>query len=354
MDRGFDVADDPGIVAAVDAVLADTVHTQRVHWSGVDADLADAFAEIERLVFGGGKRLRPRFCHWGWVAAGGDPASSQQVRLGAAIELLHVAALLHDDVIDDAATRRGSPTAHRRFGDIHAEQGWAGESRRFGEGVAILAGDLTFVMADMLVDGVSNEGRSLWHELRLEVNVGQYLDMSAGARRERRLEVAERICRYKSAKYTVERPLHLGAFAADEAVGARLAPMFTAYGLPLGDAFQMRDDMLGAFGDPKVTGKPVGGDFREGKPTPLLAHAWSMATEPQRRVLDLVGRVDLGDDDVAEIQQVVIDTGAVDTMEKRIASLRDEAIAALDPTRMSGDAHRALVEMAVTVTSRNV
>lgn len=345
---------DADLVGAVDTVLVDTLRTQRAHWSGIDADLGDAFAEIERLVFGGGKRLRPRFCHWGWVAAGGDPTSSQQVRLGAAIELLHVAALLHDDVIDDAATRRGAVTAHRRFADLHSAEAWAGESRRFGEGVAILAGDLTFVMADMLVDGISPEGRSLWHELRLEVNVGQYLDMSAGARRERRLEVAERICRYKSAKYTVERPLHLGAFAADAAVGAYLAPMLSAYGLPLGDAFQMRDDLLGAFGDPVVTGKPVGGDFREGKPTPLLAHAWSMATESQRKVLDLVGRVDLTDDEVSEIQQVVVDTGAVDLLEQRIASLRESALGALDPVRMPEEAHRALVDLAVVVTSRNV
>lgn len=348
------MTEDDALVESVNGVLADTVRTQRAHWSGVDADLGEVFTEIQQMVLGGGKRLRPRFCHWGWVATGGDPGSSQQVRLGAAIELLHVSALLHDDVIDDAATRRGSTTVHRRFINEHADAQWAGESRRFGEGAAILAGDITFVMADMLIDGVNNEARSLWHELRLEVNVGQYMDMVGSARRERRLESAERICRYKSAKYTVERPLHLGSFAADEAVGARLGPMFSAYGLPLGEAFQMRDDLLGAFGDASVTGKPVGGDFREGKPTPLLAHAWEQATTAQRGVLDLVGNPELSDSDIVRIQQVMRETGAVATMEDRIAARRDEAIGALDATVMAGESHRALVELAVDVTSRNL
>ena len=340
------------LLARVDAVLADTLDVQRAHWSAVDPDLDQVFAEISRLVLGGGKRLRPRFCHWGWVGAGGDPDAEMQVRVGAAIEMLHVCALFHDDVIDDAGTRRGSESTHRRHARMHEVQEWAGEPRRFGEGVAILLGDLSFVLADMLMDGVAPEARSLWHELRLEVNVGQYLDVLGGARRERRVEVAERICRYKSAKYTIERPLHLGAFAADEAVGARLSPMFTSYGIPLGEAFQMRDDVLGAFGNSTVTGKPVGGDFREGKPTPMLARAHAAANEAQRSILGKVGSPLLDDDDVALIQQVVVDTGALSAMERRITELRDEAIRALVPADLAGEAHRALVELAVDVTSR--
>lgn len=346
--------DDSALLGRVDAVLADVLATQRAHWSAVDGDIGELFTEIQQMVLGGGKRLRPRFCHWGWVAAGGDPESSQQVRIGAAIELLHVCALLHDDVIDDSGTRRGLVATHRRFAAAHAAGGWAGESRRFGEGVAILAGDLTFVLADMLMDGVGPEARSLWHELRLEVNVGQYMDVLGGARRERRTEVAERICRYKSAKYTVERPLHLGAFAADEAVGARLSAMLTAYGVPLGEAFQLRDDILGAFGESSVTGKPVGGDFREGKPTPLLAHAYKTATPAQRAILDLVGDPQLDEAAIAAIQQVIVDTGALEATEARIVRQREGAIAVLDPSELGGESHRALVEMAVDVTSRNV
>ena len=101
------------LVVEVDELLADTVHAARDRWVQVDPSLGTVFAEIEGLVLGGGKRLRPLFCHWGWVAAGGDIEDSARVRIGAAIELLHVFALFHDDVIDDAATRRGQTTTHR-------------------------------------------------------------------------------------------------------------------------------------------------------------------------------------------------------------------------------------------------
>ena len=341
-------------VAQVDALLADTVHAARDRWVQIDPSLHTVFSEIEALVLGGGKRLRPQFCHWGWVAAGGDSAGGAEVRIGAAIELLHVFALFHDDVIDDAATRRGQPTTHRRLSEQHDLDKMAGEARRFGEGAAILIGDITYVMSDQLMDGISAEARLIWHELRMEMNIGQYLDTLGSANRERRIEVAERICRYKSAKYTIERPLHLGAFAADVQQGARLAPMLSAYGLPLGDAFQMRDDILGAFGDPVLTGKPVGGDFVEGKPTPMLARAYAVASASQLQVLDLVGSPALSESDVLKIQDVVVATGAVTEMESLIVTLRDEAIQSLDASMMHGDSHLALVELADTVTRRTV
>ena len=160
----------------------------------------------------------------------------------------------------------------------HAAGGWSGESRRFGDGVAILVGDLAFVYADQLLVGISRRAWAIWNELRIELNVGQVLDIVGGVRNDRRLDKAERICRYKSGKYTIERPLHLGAVMAAPDRAAELLPALSAYGLPLGDAFQMRDDVMGAFGDPGVTGKPVGGDLREGKPTPLLARAVAAAT----------------------------------------------------------------------------
>ena len=342
------------LVVQVDALLADTVHAARDRWVRIDSSLHTVFSEIESLVLGGGKRLRPQFCHWGWVAAGGDADGGVQVRIGAAIELLHVFALFHDDVIDDAETRRGQPTTHRRLSEQHVVDKMAGEARRFGEGAAILIGDITYVMSDQLMDGISAEARLIWHELRMEMNIGQYLDTLGSANRERRIEVAERICRYKSAKYTIERPLHLGAFAADVQQGTTLAPMLSAYGLPLGDAFQMRDDILGAFGDPIVTGKPVGGDFVEGKPTPMLARAYAAATAAQLQVLDLVGSPELSESDVVKIQEVVTATGAVDEMESLIVTLRDEAIQSLDKSLMHGESHEALVELADTVTHRTV
>ena len=207
-------------------------------------------------------------------APAATPTTERVVDAGAAFELMHAFALFHDDVMDDSASRRGAPTTHAVYADEHGRATWAGESRRFGEGVAILVGDLAFVLADQLLIGAPTEAWALWNELRIELNVGQYLDILGSVQRERRLVKAERIARYKSGKYTIERPLHLGAVLAAPDAGRRAARRRSArYGLPLGDAFQMRDDVIGAFGDAAVTGKPVGDDLREGKPTPLLARA---------------------------------------------------------------------------------
>lgn len=342
------------LLERVNAVLARTMSEHTATWAAVSADLQPVFQHISDLVLGGGKRLRPQFAYWGWIAAGGEPNAELPVEVGSAIELLHVMALLHDDIIDDADSRRGQPTVHRHFEALHAEQQWAGESRRFGEGAAILAGDLTYVMSDALMNGVNSQARAVWHDLRLEMNVGQYLDTLGSARRERRPEMAQLVCRYKSAKYTIERPLHIGALAADAASGTQLMPMLSAYGLPLGDAFQMRDDILGAFGDSSVTGKPVGGDFHEGKPTPMLAHAYENATSAQRQVLDLVGTLQLSDNQITAIQAVVEEIGSREFMENKIVELRNEAISALNKTDLNSDAHEQLVALAHVVTNRLV
>jgi geranylgeranyl diphosphate synthase type I len=174
------------------------------------------------------------------------------------------------------------------------------------------------------------------------------------ARRERRIEIAERICRYKSAKYTIERPLHLGAVAASVEAGTNLMPMLSAYGLPLGDAFQMRDDMLGAFGDSSITGKPVGGDFLEGKPTPMLARAYALASASQLKILDSIGTPGMSSDEVSAVQEVVSATGAVAEMESLIVSLRDEAVASLDKQMVRGGAYEALLELTDAVTQRDI
>jgi geranylgeranyl diphosphate synthase type I len=229
-----------------------------------------------------------------------------------------------------------------------------GESRRFGEGAAILIGDLAFVYADQLLHGANAAAWRIWNEMRIELNMGQFLDILGGVRNERRRDVAERICRYKSGKYTIERPLHLGAaLAAPERLDEVLAPL-SAYGLPLGDAFQMRDDVMGAFGDPAVTGKPVGGDLREGKPTPLMAMAVAAATSAQRSVLDGVGRPGMSDDQVARIQQTIVDTGALAEQERIIGALTDESIAAIRSAPIHPIAIDELVELACFVSQRMI
>jgi geranylgeranyl diphosphate synthase type I len=340
------------IAARVDTCLDDLLSTVRRRWMALDADLGGPFDEISRMVRSGGKRLRPAFCHWGFVGAGGDPDDERVTRAGAAFELMHAFALFHDDVMDDSASRRGAPTTHAVYADTHGRETWSGESRRFGEGVAILVGDLAFVLSDQLLTGAPVEVWTLWNELRIELNVGQYLDILGSVRGERRIDKAERISRYKSGKYTIERPLHVGAVLASPTRGPGLLAGLSAFGLPLGDAFQMRDDVIGAFGDSAITGKPVGDDLREGKPTPLLARAVALAEPAELDVLARVGAPHLGDDEVAKIQQVIVDTGALDALEARIAALAAEAVAALPNVDITADARAELAALADFVVAR--
>ncbi len=344
------------------AVLAERVQqrlrsvlaAEEARWTAFDPDLAGPVGEIGRLVLVGGKRLRPAFCHWAFVGAGGDPDDPMVVDAGAAFELMHAFALFHDDVMDDAGSRRGEPTTHTVFADRHVQQGWAGEARRFGEGVAILVGDLAFVYADQLMGSASPAAWRIWNELRIELNIGQLLDIEGSVRNERSRVKAERVCRYKSGKYTIERPMHLGAVMAAPQREAELLPALSAYGLPLGDAFQMRDDVMGAFGDEAVTGKPVGGDLREGKPTPLLARAVEAATPAQAEVLALVGTTRLDDTDVARVQQVILDTGALADLEATIAALAAEAVEAIAVAPITAEARDELVALAAYVSQRTV
>ena len=310
--------------------------------------------EIRRLVLSGGKRLRPAFCHWGYVGAGGAANDQIDIDAGAAFELMHAFALFHDDVMDDADSRRNQPTTHVVAAAEHAEKGWAGESRRYGEGVAILVGDLAFVYADQLLEEATPAAARVWNELRIELNIGQYLDILGGVSRTRDIVASERICRYKSGKYTIERPLHLGAVLAAPERADELLPHLSNYGLPLGDAFQMRDDVMGAFGDEAVTGKPVGGDLIEGKPTPLLARATRRASPQQLTVLDLVGDPHMSAETVAAIQQVIVDTGALDELEAHIATLTESAVTSLEHAPITDVAKTALVELAEYVSQRSV
>lgn len=342
------------LAARVEVRLAEVLDHEQARWAAVDDGLAAPVGEIRRLVLAGGKRLRPAFCHWGFVGVGGRDDDPAVVDMGAAFELMHAFALFHDDVMDDAASRRGTPTTHTVFSERHHREHWAGEARRFGEGVAILVGDLAFVFADQLVTGMAPEVWRLWNELRVELNVGQYLDLVGSAQRERRRDRTERICRYKSGKYTIERPLQIGALMAAPDRAAEMLPALGAYGLPLGDAFQMRDDVLGAFGDPAITGKPVGADLREGKPTPLLSRAVAAASPAQLAVLDLVGDVHLDAAAIADIQQTIIDTGALADLEAHITALTDTAIAAIGEAPITPIARNELVDLAAYVSHRAV
>lgn len=347
------------MTARVEKRIAALFDAELTRWQALDPDLVEPLRSLQRLIDSGGKRLRPAFCFWAFVGAGGDPEDGRVVDAGAAFELLHAFALMHDDVMDGSDIRRGEVTTHIEFSERHRGRTWRGEARRFGEGAAILVGDLSHVYADLLIDGVRDglvdgahaQVAPIWHELRLELNMGQYLDILGTARADRDPNTARRISRYKSGKYSIERPLHVGAALAGRLHALR-APL-SAYGDPLGEAFQLRDDVLGAFGEADRTGKPVGQDLREGKPTPLMAAATARASDGEAPVLDLVGSPDLSAEEVARIQQVLVDTGALREIEEGIARLTSVATKAIEQAAITPYAKDALVELAHFVASRD-
>jgi len=339
------------VAERVEGRLRTVLDAEIERWGALDDSLVPPLQDLRTFVLDGGKRLRPAFCHWGYVGAGGDQGDPRIVDVGAAFELLQAFALIHDDVMDGSATRRGRPAIHVDAAGRHAAESWRGESRRFGEGVAVLIGDLAHVYADRFVADLSEDVQAVWGELRVELNVGQYLDLIGTARADTDLTRARRIARYKSGKYTIERPLHVGAALAGHL--ADLQAPLSAYGDPLGEAFQLRDDLLGAFGDEARTGKPVGDDLREGKPTPLLAIASERARGDQVALLSLVGSSELTPEDIAAIQAVLLDTGAVAEIEQTIDRLTTEAIDSVDAAPITPDARTVLVELAEYVAWRD-
>lgn len=339
------------VAAPVEARLREVLDSEARRWEAVDPDLAAPLDALGRFVLAGGKRLRPAFCHWAFVGAGGSATDPAVIDTGAAFELLHAFALVHDDVMDGSATRRGERTVHVEFDDLHTGETWRGEPRRFGEGVAILIGDLAEVFADRLMTGAPAAAFGVWNELKIELNVGQYLDVLGTARGGTDLATARRIARYKSGKYTIERPLHVGAALAGRL--DELARPLSAYGAPLGEAFQLRDDILGTFGDEARTGKPVGDDLREGKPTPLLAIAVERADADDAALLARVGSPDLSADEVTALQQLIDDSGARGEIERSIAELTAEAVAALDDAPLTPEAVAALHQLALYVAARD-
>jgi len=338
------------VAARVEQRVIDLLDLEADRWSSVDTGLLEPLDAVRALVLAGGKRLRPVFCHWGFVAGGGDAEDPRVVDAGAAFEMLQAFALIHDDVMDGSSVRRGAPAVHRRFAERHGEQRWAGESRRFGEGVAILAGDLALVYADLLLPPGRPEVALLWHELRIELNIGQYLDLAGTATGGVGRDGARRIARLKSGRYTIERPLQLGALLAGDPA---LAHAISAYGDPLGAAFQQRDDVLGVFGLENRTGKPVGDDLREGKPTLLLAVAHERANERERHLLAQVGQPDLDPQAIADLQALFESTGALQVVEDEISRLHGTAIDALPGIGLPDPADVALRDLADFVVARD-
>jgi geranylgeranyl diphosphate synthase type I len=342
--------------ARVEKALDDALAHQAEVLDAVSPDLAPLMDGISDLLRGG-KRLRAAFCYWGWRGAGG-PDSGGALTVAASLGIFQAAALIHDDVMDGSDTRRGMPAVHRRFAALHRGNGWLGSPESFGVAGAVLAGDLCLSWCDEMYAGAAlpaeslARGRPVFDQMRTELMCGQYLDMLEQVRATTSVEQARHVIRYKSANYTVAQPLLLGGAVAD--APAALLAAYDDYGLALGEAFQLRDDVLGVFGDPVATGKPAGDDLREGKRTVLVASAMETASPAQQAEL----RRSLGDprldaDGVDRLRTLMVETGALAAVERLITSLCESALSTLATAGVDPDARQVLEQLVVAATARD-
>ncbi|MFE9026544.1 polyprenyl synthetase family protein [Streptomyces iakyrus] len=346
-----DILDQVATRDAVDTVLFDFLEHQRK--SSGQRQLTQLVELLEEFMVGG-KRIRPILTVLGWQAAGGENDLTTVLRVAASLEMFHAFALIHDDIMDDSDTRRGRPTIHRilagRRGDDRTE--------RFGIGGAVLLGDLAFAWSDYLLHTAgltpaqSAAVLPIVTEMRTEVMLGQYLDLRATGDLTDDVDATLTVNRYKTAKYTVERPLHIGAALAG--ADAPTLAACTAFALPLGEAFQLRDDLLGVYGEVRDTGKSRLDDLRAGKNTTLVALALRAGDAAQRaRLRTLVGDTALDESGAEEARAIFAATGARDTVERMIDDRYRRALGALDTAPFTADAVTALKHLSATATRRN-
>lgn len=361
-----------GVALSVDAAatveVADRITEQlrrylrerRSEAAYIGADYDALIARLEEFVLSGGKRLRPVFAYWGWRAVATRQAGPQVLLLFAALELLHASALVHDDVIDGSATRRGRPTTHMNFAQLHRARNWRGSPDQFGTSAAILLGDLALAWADDIVADADlppdahRRVRRVWADIRTELLGGQYLDIVAEASAAASIASAMTVNTYKTAAYTVVRPLQLGAAAAADRPDVH--SVFQQVGTDLGLAFQLRDDVLGVFGDPAVTGKPSGDDLRSGKQTVLVAEAMAMADRSDPVAAKLLRSsmgAELTDTQVRELCDVIDELGALAAVEQRIDALTRRALDTLAAAPIHAVAKAGLSELAKLAATRS-
>ncbi|MFF5970234.1 polyprenyl synthetase family protein [Streptomyces sp. NPDC012769] len=351
--------------ARVDEVLHRFVAVEADALTAVDASLAPVAGQLESAV-ASGKRLRAAFCYWGW-RGGGQPDSDALVRAAASMELVHAAAVVHDDLIDDSPLRHGRPTAHRalRAAVPHHPRA-AGAARS----LAMLVGDLLMSLAGQLfvTSGLPaaylGRARPLWAALARELIAGECLEiLHTGTAPDTAASL--KVIRYKTAKYTVEQPLLIGGALAG--ASPRLGEGYSAYGLPLGEAFQLRDDLLGLFGDPERTGKATGDDLRGHRPTALLAETWRVADVDQRARLSVLLRAGGSDaggsggargtdgagDGAEEVRALMRGLKAPERVERMITARVEEALRALDELDLPPAAVTALGSLAHSASTRS-
>jgi geranylgeranyl diphosphate synthase type I len=331
-----------GLLDQVERHLRSFLSAERDFWAQVDDRAVVPVDALSELIESGGKRIRPAFCITGHLAAGGEPDAPGVVEAAAALEMLHVCALIHDDVMDASTQRRGMPTVHAKHSAQHHSRAWQGESRRFGESVAILAGDLALVYSEQMMASAPPVVVPVWNTLRSELIIGQHMDVAAAAEFSVNPRLSRWIALAKSGHYTIHRPLLVGASLAGR---IDLASAFEEYGETVGEAFQLRDDLLDAFGDSTETGKPAGLDFSQHKMTLLLG--WAMQRD--ERIRCLVTEPGHTPD---EVRRHLLDTGVPDDVEKHIAQLVERGCKAIAEAPVDSVWREELTSMAMRVAYR--
>ena len=341
---------------SIDAELEAFTRSRSAELKAIDPHLSPVAEALTEFVVEGGKRFRPIFAYLGYLGSGGVPASSILTACSA-LELVHVCALIHDDVMDGSDSRRNKLAIHKRFENLHRDNSYVGNSERFGVAAAILLGDLALSWSDQMIgesgvtDLESKRANPVFFEMRAELMAGQYLDVLEGALGKSDSERSLKIARYKSGRYSIERPLRFGAALAGASDSLQAA--LSDFGLPLGEAFQLRDDILGVFGDSELTGKPSGDDIREGKRTVLIAMTAERSSPDDRAKIDRsLGDPTLSASQVAEIQRLIEDSGALSECEGLIERLLDQSLKSLEHPEMNVEIAKSLREMAVAATRR--
>jgi geranylgeranyl diphosphate synthase type I len=368
MESGYRYRVSTEVKVAIDQARADIrselslyLSAQRTYLLEIATELEPVCDALDEFLLDGGKRLRPLFAYAGILASGKIP-TREMVRAISSLELLQACALIHDDLMDGSDTRRGKPAIHRYFENLHRATGLNGLSHQFGESAAVLLGDLALVWSDQMLNtsGISNESllavQRIHDEMRVELMAGQYLDVRESGENTYSVERSLRIARYKSGKYTIERPLHFGAVIgdSDQRTDGPLLSALSRYGLPLGEAFQLRDDLLGIFGDSAITGKPAGDDLREGKRTVLMAIALDLLKGNDRELLlSHLGKADISPEMIEKLRSLIIASGAVEKVENLIEQLSHDSLAAIEDPAINPSAREFLTSIALSAVKRS-
>ena len=343
---------------AVEIELSKFLREQTAFLQSISSELAPVSTALSSFLLDSGKRLRPLFAYSGYLSAGAE-ISAPVIKAIASLELLQACALIHDDLMDASDTRRGKPSIHRHFESIHVQDELEGFAPAYGLAAAVLLGDLALVWSSQMLNEAGLASRQLHDvspihdEMRVELMAGQFLDIHEQTQKTSDVQRSIKIARYKSGKYTIERPLHIGVALSDRQSPELLA-VLSAYGLPLGEGFQYRDDLLGVFGDPNDTGKPAGDDLREGKRTVLIALTDLESSDSMRQEMKkYFGDPDLDSDGVSIVQEIIISTGAKEKLETMIDQLTEQALQACESELINEKAHPLLLELAKIATKRS-